>query len=668
MLDLGAAESSRQAGSPTDPTEELVGVLAARTANEGAPAKAVAEIGRRRENGRTPIGLYRLSEVLARPSDSGGEVSASVEALTDDPELIVEVVRRYPCALLDIATPAGLARTLEAVLMDGKRVLVSGTDAETLRLVRRALPDTAADLCLDEALPLSDSEQRELRSLLITATPARRARLEQALPESEQLPSTEEVARLCREAGGECGPAADAAETPETVGPAMLVPELVGSLEPPRLSTLRTAATRCVTALDAVDAEDDEDTPWSREALSGVVFGSGRTALTNLLRRTADVVQTADKLRDAGDQMAVTGEISDEEQELLRDYANFLDSGGRSRSYFRSARQRAVEPVLGKLRLEAPVQDASVIRQALTFIELVKAMREVGDLGGKLGVPPPTDVPTVDALHKQLVRIKDAGLKAEELRREVQFAHPASPVRVMALADMASIETVARTIVECSDTERLTDARNQLSALADGMVRATPGPTGPEVDALVRALRQHSLPKYGRRCPVGRRTARAGRSAADGGAAGPAARARSRAGPAVGPGGRGTAQPGHRPVHGDGRAARRPARGGHRRPGRPAGRRRTGHGAPPGGRRRPPRPRGGRRFRLHRTTQPRHPAGDRAGRAAPGRCPGHRRGGRPVKAGRTDGTRHAGGTRAARDPHPGDHPLLGQLVPSPARR
>ncbi|GAA5145214.1 hypothetical protein GCM10023321_02760 [Pseudonocardia eucalypti] len=496
MLDLGAAESSRQAGSPTDPTEELVGVLAARTANEGAPAKAVAEIGRRRENGRTPIGLYRLSEVLARPSDSGGEVSASVEALTDDPELIVEVVRRYPCALLDIATPAGLARTLEAVLMDGKRVLVSGTDAETLRLVRRALPDTAADLCLDEALPLSDSEQRELRSLLITATPARRARLEQALPESEQLPSTEEVARLCREAGGECGPAADAAETPETVGPAMLVPELVGSLEPPRLSTLRTAATRCVTALDAVDAEDDEDTPWSREALSGVVFGSGRTALTNLLRRTADVVQTADKLRDAGDQMAVTGEISDEEQELLRDYANFLDSGGRSRSYFRSARQRAVEPVLGKLRLEAPVQDASVIRQALTFIELVKAMREVGDLGGKLGVPPPTDVPTVDALHKQLVRIKDAGLKAEELRREVQFAHPASPVRVMALADMASIETVARTIVECSDTERLTDARNQLSALADGMVRATPGPTGPEVDALVRALRQHSLPKY----------------------------------------------------------------------------------------------------------------------------------------------------------------------------
>lgn len=503
MLDLGAAESSRQAGSPTDPTEELVGVLAARTANEGAPAKAVAEIGRRREKGRTPIGLYRLSEVLARPSDDGrgdgvdeGGTSASVEALTDDPELIVEVVRRYPCALLDIGSSTGLARALDAVLMDGKRVLVSGTDAEALRLVRRALPDTAADLCLDEALPLSDSEQRELRSLLITATPSRRARLEQALPEPEQLPSTEEVARLCREAGGECGPSSDAEEHPEAVGPAMLVPELVGSLEPPRLSTLRTAAIRYVTALDAVDAEDDEDTPWSRDALSGVVFGSGRTSLTNLLRRTADVVRIADKLRDAGDQMAVTGEISAEEQELLRDYADFLDSGGRARSYFRPARQRAVEPVLHKLRLEAPVHDASVIRQALTFIELVEAMREVGEVGAKLGVPPPSDVPEADALHKQLVRIKDAGLKAEELRREVQFAHPASPVRVMALADMPSIETVARTIVECSDTERLTAARNELSALADELVRATPGPTGHELDALVRALRQHSLPKY----------------------------------------------------------------------------------------------------------------------------------------------------------------------------
>ena len=477
MLDLGASE---HADLTEDPAEGLVADLTAHAAEDGAPAHAATEIRRRSSAGETPIGLYRLSEVLA-------PATAPVPAQrvpAGEPDELVDVVRRYPCAVLDAPDPAHVAENLAAVLVDGKRVLVSGSDLAALAAVRAALPESLHGVCLDSPPPLSDAELRELRSLLVTATPSRRMRLRQTLPHPNVVPDADRVAALCRAAGGKGYPPRDTVD---------LLPELLGGLHEDRLSALLETARRCTDTLHAMDPS--RDAGWTRALLDRVLFGTDREEFDALLRHTTDVVLSADKLRDAGDQMAVVGTLPQDAIEQLRSYVRYLDGGGRARVYFRSAQQRAVQPVLRHLRLDgASLKDTTVLHQALAFVELIEAMDLIGEQCRRLRIPEPRNVPGVVDLNRQLDRIEEAARAAEHLRHEVLFIHPDSPVTV---PDLATTEQVARTIVESGGASAMATARGQLARLADRLERSIPpSDAAPEFGVLLSALHARSLPAY----------------------------------------------------------------------------------------------------------------------------------------------------------------------------
>ncbi|MBO0876089.1 MAG: hypothetical protein J2P19_22120, partial [Pseudonocardia sp.] len=477
MLDLGAAEKT----DPSDDlAEELVGALSARAVKDGALARAAEEIRRRRDAGVTPIGLYRLSEVLAAT-----DAAPAPRQRAGDPEAVVDVVRQYPCAVLDVKDAPAVARSLAAVLADGKRVLVSGADTTALIGVRAALPSSLAGLCLDGPLPLSDAELRELRTLLATARPEQRARLNQVLPDPRLLPPPDQVAELCGAAGRHGYPARDGVD---------LIKDLLGQLEPSRLSDVLDAARRAQTTLAALDDGDGEP-PYSRALLERVLFGTARPDMEALLRRASEIVRSGEDLRDVGDRMAVLGTLPRSAVTQLRDYADYLDSGGRSRSYFRSPQQRAVEPVLRQLRIDgAPLKSSRLLRQALAFVELVRAMEELGEWCDRLGVPRPVDVPEVEDLHRQLIRVQEAARAVEGLRHEVLFINPRTPVTV---PDLAGVERIARAIADSGRPDNTASARRRLLQLADALAGAAPAArAAPEVGDVIKALRAMNLPAY----------------------------------------------------------------------------------------------------------------------------------------------------------------------------
>ncbi|MDT7586239.1 MAG: hypothetical protein QOE32_3789 [Pseudonocardiales bacterium] len=477
MLDLGASEHS---DLTEDPAKELVAELTAHAVEDGAPAHAAAEIRRRGAAGETPIGLYRLSEVLA----PAGAAVPPQRLPAGEPGEVVDVVHRYPCAVLDAPNPAQVAENLAAVLADGKRVLVSGSDAEALAAVRAALPESLQGVCLDAPPPLSDTELRELRSLLVTATPSRRLRLDQILPHPNLVPGADQVAALCRSAGGRGYPPRDGVD---------MLPELLGGMPAERLAALLETARRCQSTLRAMDPAGDAR--WGRVLLERVLFGSDREPFDRLLRRTTDVVLAADKLRDAGDQMAVVGTLPPGSVEQLRSYVTYLDSGGRARVYFRSPQQRAVQPVLRHLRLDGvPLKDSTVLHQALAFVELIESMDEIGELCRRLRVPEPRNVPAVAELNRQLDRVEEAARAAEHLRHEVLFVHHDSPVTV---PDLTTTEQVARTIVESGGTGGMNQARDRLIGLANRLERSMPSQdAAPEFGVLISALLSINLPAY----------------------------------------------------------------------------------------------------------------------------------------------------------------------------
>jgi len=102
---------------------------------------------------------------------------------------------------LDASSPAKVAENLAAVLRDGKRVLVSGVDAEALSAVRDALPAPLHGLCLDSprAVPTPSCG-----AALVAGhrEPGTGYGSGQALPNPEPGTHGDRVAALCRAAGG----------------------------------------------------------------------------------------------------------------------------------------------------------------------------------------------------------------------------------------------------------------------------------------------------------------------------------------------------------------------------------------------------------------------------------------------------------------------------------
>lgn len=451
-------DATEQSGGVDALADGLVQGLAARADVVGIPAltAGVEEIRRRCAGAEVPIGMYRLAEVL-----NPGPLPPAQRQPIGDPAAAADCVRRHSSTVLDADDPAAVAGVLGGLVTDGLRLLVTGHNRDELAAIRAALPAGVAGLCVEGPPPLSATELRELRALLVTSTPERARRARQLLPEPHQVPDPDLVARLCRAAGRPGYPPRNAAE---------LIPELLGELNANRLNALIETARQCDVAVSVLNR--DGTAPWSWELLESLLFGQSRRTFERLLVRCGDTMKSADGLRDAGDQLALIGTIDTDGLEHLRRYADFLDNGGKPRSYFRSPEQRAVEPVLRQLRLDgAPVKDSTILRHALAFIELISQVEGVAEDCELLDLPIPTDIPAVIRLRRELEVVAEAVLAVEILRHEVLFIHPSSPV---SMPDMEATEGVARAILNAGSAAEMDAARTRLAELADAFAATLP--------------------------------------------------------------------------------------------------------------------------------------------------------------------------------------------------
>lgn len=347
--------------------------------------------------------------------------------------------------------------------------------------------------------------------LLATRTRERAGRINQLLPDPQAIPDPDEVAELCTMAGRPGYPPTTSAE---------LVPELLGALPAHRLNALIETAKQCDIAVSVLNR--DGDAPWSWDLLEALLFGRSWQPFERLIELCTETIDLADGLRDAGDQLAVVGTIEADDLRHLRRYADFLDSGGSARSYFRSPEQRAAEPVLRQLRLDnTPLKNSKILRQALAFVQLIGDIERIGDECRELDLPEPRDIPAVSRLLRRLETVAEAVRAVEILRHEVLFIHPTSPV---SMPDMEATEAVAKAIINSGSAAEMANARRRLAALAeefsatlpprlnadtlrvdslaeleaDGPGFGEPGePTpAPEYLAAVNALREQQVPEY----------------------------------------------------------------------------------------------------------------------------------------------------------------------------
>ena len=273
MLDLGAASDVQRAEAADphadDPAVVLVNTLltgsGASGSGDGPVDRVAAEIHRRVRAGETPVGLNRLSEVFA-PAVA---VPPAPRQPIEDPDAVVEVVRCYPCAVVDAPDALSVARCcLAAVLIDGRvRVVVTGADAAALDAVRAALPEPLRGLCLDGELPLTEAEipraapvdgHRDRRA----AGPLRSG----VLPDLPGWCPRWSGWRSCAARPGRKGqyPVRDGAD---------VISELLGGLEAERLDELIVIANRYLEALAQVGCAWDspavmtsaayQDGPWA---------------------------------------------------------------------------------------------------------------------------------------------------------------------------------------------------------------------------------------------------------------------------------------------------------------------------------------------------------------------------------------------------------------------
>ena len=121
---------------------------------------------------------------------------------SEDTTSVVTAVRDNTLVVLEDFDVTATARAVTALLADGRRVVVTGAAPAELAAVRAALPPEAVDRAIPDMPALPPAELRELRRLLATSTPERRARGDQLLPPESALPDVSEVAQLCALAAG----------------------------------------------------------------------------------------------------------------------------------------------------------------------------------------------------------------------------------------------------------------------------------------------------------------------------------------------------------------------------------------------------------------------------------------------------------------------------------
>jgi len=470
VLDVGPADDADLAA--------FVDRLAAAGSDRPA-ALAHARIRRAIAAGVALPGLRRLAEALVEPvaelppprwpSEDAGSV---VAALRDDALVVLE---DYDAA--------AVAAAVAALLADGKRVLVTGTTPAELVAVRDALPADVADRALDGLPALELRELRELRWLLATSTPTRRARAAQQLPPETVLSPRDEVAQLCAQAVRPRGPSAGA----------WLIPTLLADLDHKRRGAVTSVARYVHRSLDALYPKAEREWAWA--LLSDLVHSRHRAAFDRMLEDTA---QTAAALAAArcDPPVSFTGAPPPPEaQEVLRRYLDYLEAGGRSRSYFRSAVQLEVQPVLQQVRVGSRVPETeSDVRRVIDHLELDERLGRIAADCAETGVPAPRDERELVELAGELVTIAAAARSVGALRHDVLFIAPDSPLSV---PGVESAEQIARAIIDYADHGSGVEAGHHLDVMAGALAAQIPGPDmTPEHQRAVDALRERDAAVY----------------------------------------------------------------------------------------------------------------------------------------------------------------------------
>jgi hypothetical protein len=428
--------------------------------------------------GETPPGVRRLAEALAaavdqtpaprRPAETVDSVTASIRANT----LVV----------LDGFDVAAVAASVDALLTDGKRVVITGPDPTRCAELQEAMPARTAGRVLDGLPDLSAAELRELRGLLATSTPARRARSGQELPATGDLPAPAEVAELCRQA----------VHAGEPHLSARMVPALLRDLDPDRRAAVTSIAGLVDRSLRALP--DPAGCGWAWRLLSDLVLAQHRTVFDGMLEDTAQAVAAVEHGRDAAP-VTLTTRPDAELLGQLRRYRDFLVGGGRVRSYFRSSLQRDTQPVLDTVRVDGRVPATTAeVNRVVEYLELGEWLRRVCAGCVELGIPAPRDDAELHTLSDVLLLVARAVRAVGALRHDVLFLAEDSPLSV---PDVASAADVATAVLNFDRYGCGMEAGRRLNTLADQLAgRCALAAMSPEHERACTALRDRDPAGY----------------------------------------------------------------------------------------------------------------------------------------------------------------------------
>jgi len=479
VLNVGSALVD-QASSGQIPDGSDLGVFLDRLAAAGADrctGLAKAHIHRRIDAGEPPPGLRGLAEVLA----ASGVEPPGQRLPVDEPRSVVTAVRDNNLLVLEDFGPDAVAATVAALLADGRRVIVTAMTRRALTTVRDAMPKEAIGRSIDTLPALRPADLRELRLLLATSTPERRARSEQCLPPANVLPPLADVATLCAHVASTAG---DEGQD--------LIAGLFDELDAERRAAVTSVADWVECSLDALRPRDDQ--AWTWALLSDLIYSRHRVTFDRMLEESA---QTVEAFEAAGAAPRVTiGELlPDTAVKTLLRYLEFMESGGRSRSYFRSGAQCEVLPVFRQIQVDgrAPATAADV-RLILRHFEIGERLERIGVGCAEMGIPVPHDADELTELFDGLVKVSAAARSIGALRHDVLFLHPDSP---LAVPDVTAAEQIALAIREYSERCPVAEAEQQLDEMAaDLAAHAAVLATAPEHEQAVTALRERDCEAY----------------------------------------------------------------------------------------------------------------------------------------------------------------------------
>lgn len=452
----------------------LVDRLAA-AGTDPAAARAVERVRKAVDAGAAPAGLRHISDGLS--AGAAGDVPTGLSV--DDAGGVVAAVHDHPLLVLDEVGPDEVAATVTALVDDGRRVIVTAADTAALDAVRGGLSGATRDRVVDALPTLAPADLRRLRGLLATSTPSRRARSAQQLPDRTRLPDVAQVAELCA-----------VAVRPGPAG-AEMIGDVLAELDDERRDAV-TAVARCVNRSLSMLAGRDE--PWTRELLGDLVHGRRRSQFERLVQSTAQALSTVeDGQNDLP--VRVLAPPPPDAVDMLVSYLEFREAGGRARSWFRSAAQREVEPVLRILQVDGRQPDSvDDLRMVLTHFELGERLAAVDDACVEVGLSPPRNAGELATLSAALDAVAVAARSVGALRHDVLFLHPGSP---LAVPDVAAAEQFAAAVLHYVENGSATHATARLNGLADALAALAPAEaTAPEHQRAAAALRARDADGY----------------------------------------------------------------------------------------------------------------------------------------------------------------------------